>query len=220
MALSAIGLFCLVFGIQEGQAYHWGTIAGPLHVWMLIAVGLLALVAFVHLAATNRGEPLVPLSLFGDRNFSLANLAITTVGFTITSFGFPLMLYAQAVRGMTPTRAALLFVPMAVISGALAPWVGRLTDRMHPRWLAGFGLLCLRGLAVLAERGDDAGCGDLAAVAADRAARGGERLHVGSARAPRRPATCRYQRAGAGAGVYNTTRQIGLGARQRRRSRP
>ena len=27
--LSAVGLFLLVFGIQEGETYNWGTIAGP-----------------------------------------------------------------------------------------------------------------------------------------------------------------------------------------------
>ena len=47
---------------------------------------------------------------------------------------FPLMLYAQAVRGLSPTRSALLLVPMAVITGVLAPFVGRLTDRAHPRY--------------------------------------------------------------------------------------
>ena len=30
VALSAVGMFLLVFGIQEGQTYDWGTIDGPL----------------------------------------------------------------------------------------------------------------------------------------------------------------------------------------------
>ena len=208
VALSAVGLFCLVFGIQEGRTYHWGRIVGPLHVWMLVAVGLLALVAFVIWQAKNSGEPLVPLSLFADRNFSLANLAITAVGFTITSFGFPLMLYAQAVRGMTPTRAALLFVPMAVISGALAPFVGRLTDRMHPRWLAGFGLLCLSvSLFWLSAemRPDVAIWRLLLPIALLGVANGFMWAPLGTTATRNLP----YQRAGAGAGVYNTTRQIG-----------
>ena len=45
----------------------------------------------------------MPLGLFRDRNFSLANVGITTVGFAFTSMGFPLMLYAQLVRGLSPT---------------------------------------------------------------------------------------------------------------------
>ena len=37
--------------------------------------------------------------LFRDRNFSLANVAIASVGFVFASMGFPLMLWAQLVRG-------------------------------------------------------------------------------------------------------------------------
>lgn len=32
VALSALGMFCLVFGIQEGQSYEWGPIIGPVSV--------------------------------------------------------------------------------------------------------------------------------------------------------------------------------------------
>ncbi len=38
----------------------------------------------------------MPLPLFRDRNFSLANVAISSMGFAITALVFPLMLYAQA----------------------------------------------------------------------------------------------------------------------------
>ena len=31
--LSAVGLFLLVFGIQQGETYNWGTITGPVTVW-------------------------------------------------------------------------------------------------------------------------------------------------------------------------------------------
>ena len=132
VALSAVGLFLLVFGIQEGERYDWGTITGVVSVWSLIVAGLVVLAAFLIWQAVNRIEPLLPLSLFRDRNFSLANVAITTVGFSITAMTFPIMLYAQTVRGLSPTRAALLLAPLAVISGALAPVVGRLVDRVAP----------------------------------------------------------------------------------------
>ncbi len=142
VALSSVGLFCLVFGIQEGQKYDWGTIKGPISVWSLIITGLVVLAIFVVWQSRNRGEPLLPLGLFKDRNFSLANISITTVGFAITAMTFPLFLYAQTVRGLSPTKSALLLVPMAVITGVLSPFVGKLTDRAHPRYLAGFGLAC------------------------------------------------------------------------------
>ena len=143
VALSGVGMFLLVFGIQEGHQYHWGQITGPIYVWALIIAGLLVLALFLWWQSVNTREPLVPLGLFRDRNFSLANVAITVMGFAITAMAFPIMLYAQVVRGLSPTRAALLLVPMAVMSIVLAPIVGRLTDRVHPRLITGVGFACI-----------------------------------------------------------------------------
>ncbi|MFI5711355.1 DHA2 family efflux MFS transporter permease subunit [Kribbella sp. NPDC051620] len=208
VALSSIGLFCLVFGIQEGQKYDWGQISGPISVWGLIIVGLVVIGIFLFWQAKNKGEPLLPLSLFKDRNFSLANTAITTVGFAITAMTFPLMLYAQSVRGLTPTRSALLLVPMAVISGMLAPFVGRLTDKAHPRYLAGFGLLCcsvsLFWLSQVIEP-DVAIWKLLLPIALLGVANGFMWAPLGSTATRNLP----MHQAGAGAGVYNTTRQVG-----------
>src|ERR1700710_1122388 len=69
VALSGIGMFLLVFGIQEGHQYDWSTT-----IWAMIVVGLGLLVLFVLWQARNRQEPLVPLGLFRDRNYSLANV--------------------------------------------------------------------------------------------------------------------------------------------------
>ena len=139
VALSGAGMFLLVFGIQEGHRYDWGTVTGVISVPLLIASGLVLLVIFVMWQHFNRAEPLVPLRLFRDRNYSLANVAITTISFAFTGLGFPVMLYAQLVRGYSPTEAALLLVPMAVMSIGLAPLVGRLIDRVHPRYLTSVG---------------------------------------------------------------------------------
>jgi MFS family permease len=83
----------------------------------------------------------VPLSLFSDRNFSVSSIAITAVGFSITAMIFPFMIYAQVVRGLNPTHAALLMAPQALASIVMAPIAGRLVDRVHPRYLASAGLL-------------------------------------------------------------------------------
>jgi EmrB/QacA subfamily drug resistance transporter len=208
VALSAVGMFCLVFGIQEGQTYDWGTIKGPITVWSLIITGLVVFGVFVVWQSVNRREPLVPLSLFGDRNFSMANVAITTVGFAITAMAFPLMLYAQVVRGLSPTGAALLLVPMAVISGVLAPFVGRLVDRVHPRYVAGVGLLAFPvSLAWLSQvMTPQAATWELLLPIALLGVANGFTWSPLSTSATR---NLPMHRAGAGAGVYNTTRQVG-----------
>ena len=145
VVLSAIALFCIVFGIQEGETYNWGTITGIITVWGLIIFGIVMLGVFIVWQMVNKGEPLLPLKVFRDRNFSLANVAITVMGFVITGMVLPFMLYAQDVRGLTPTEAALMLVPMAVFTGGLSPVVGRLVDRVHPRILTLFGFVALSG---------------------------------------------------------------------------
>ncbi|MFC0626930.1 DHA2 family efflux MFS transporter permease subunit [Kribbella deserti] len=208
VALITIGLFCLVFGIQEGQQYDWGRITGPISVWSLIIAGLIVIGLFLFWQYRNPREPLLPLSLFRDRNFSLANIAITTIGFSITAMTFPLMLYAQSVRGLSPTRAALLLVPMAVISGALAPFVGGLTDKVHPRYLAGLGLLCFPvSLVWLAQvMTPQAHVWELLLpIGLLGVANGFMWAPIGSTATRNLP----MHQAGAGAGIYNTTRQVG-----------
>ncbi len=143
VVLWAVAMFCIVFGIQEGETYDWGEIWGPVSVPSLLATGIVVLAVFVWWQHAGRGEPLLPLRLFGDRNFSLANGSITMVGVAITSNSLPLVFYYQLVLGFTPTRAALQLAPMALFSGGLAPLVGRLVDRVHTRYLATTGMLLM-----------------------------------------------------------------------------
>ena len=208
VALSGAGMFLLVFGIQEGHQYHWNGV-----IWSLIMAGLAILGLFIYWQARNKAEPLVPLRLFRDRNFSLANVAISVMGFAITALSIPIMLWAQVVRGLSPTRAALLLVPMALMTILLAREVGRLTDRVHPRILTGFGFSCLIvGLLTLTftMTPDTSiwwtvppmvvfGVGN-AFVWAPNSATATRNLPI--------------QMAGAGSGIYNATRQVGavLGA--------
>jgi EmrB/QacA subfamily drug resistance transporter len=208
VALSAIGMFLLVFGLQEGESYNWGTIVGPISVWSLIIGGLVVLAIFVVWQAFNKGEPLLPLGLFRDRNFSLANAAITTVGFTITCMSLPLVFFYQTVRGLTPTESALMLVPMALLSGALAPFVGRLVDRINPRNIAVVGMLLLATSLFWYSSllSPDIAIGWLLLPSAVMGLANAGMWAPISTTATR---NLRPKDAGAGSGVYNTTRQIG-----------
>jgi EmrB/QacA subfamily drug resistance transporter len=208
VVLSAIGVFLVIFGIQEGERYDWGTIAGPISVPALIVVGAVVLVAFVVWQRLNKGEPLLPLSLFRDRNFSLANGAITTVGFTVTCMSTPLVFYYQLVRGLTPTQSALMLVPMAVLVAVLSPLTGKLIDRVNPRNVA------LTGMALFAV----GLCGYAALLSPDvsiwlllvpGAVVGVASSGIWGPISTTATRNLPRQQAGAGAGVYNTTRQIG-----------
>ncbi|WP_347977576.1 DHA2 family efflux MFS transporter permease subunit [Microbacterium sp. ProA8] len=203
VVLSAVGLFLIVFGLQEGEKYDWAP-----WVWAMIGGGVVVMAMFVWTQARTKSEPLVPLPLFRERNFSVSNLAISMVGFTVTSMSLPLMFFIQLARGLTPTESALLLIPMAVLSGVLAPFAGRLLDRTDPRFLLVPGLLLVAGSlfwyaslmntdtpiwmfllpSALMGIGNAGMWGPLATTATRNLS-------------PRQ--------AGAGAGIYNTTRTIG-----------
>lgn len=208
VVLSAAGLFLLVFGIQEGETYNWGTITGPITVWGLIIAGLVVLAGFVVWQRFNKGEPLLPLGLFRDRNFSLANLGITMVGFTVTSFGLPLIFYYQLVRGLTPTQSALLMVPMALISGGMAPVVGKIVDRVNPKFLAAAGLtlmavaLVWNGLLMQPDT-------PILLFLLPSAVLGFANAGIWAPLSTTATRNLPPRQAGAGSGVYNTTRQFG-----------
>lgn len=214
VVLSAVGLFLLVFGIQEGATYDWGIMTDSflgtgiaVSVWGLIIAGILVLGLFIGWQAVNRKEPLVPLSLFSDRNFSVSNVAIAAMGVVAISMAFPLTLYLQQVEGLDPTQAALMTAPMALFSGALAPVVGARLNRNDPKWIAviGFTLLVI-GFALL--RPTMVADGNLWLMV-------GPMIILGAANAciwgPLSVSATRNlppQRAGAGSGVYNETRQM------------
>lgn len=208
VALSGVGMFLLAFGIQEGHQADWSG-----RIIAMIGGGLLVLALFVAWQARNRREPLVPLSLFRDRNFSVSNVAISTMGAIAAAFGFPIMLYAQAVRGDSPTEAALLLVPMAVTSILLATFVGRLTDQVHPRLVVGFGFAAsVVGYFALSWRLEPGVA--VWEIAVPMAVIGVGNAFVWSPTAATANRNLPLHLAGAGSGVYNATRQVGsvLGA--------
>ena len=109
----------------------------------LIVGGVVVLALFVLWQAQPQGAAGAAGAVPRTATSRVANVAISTMGFAITAMGFPLMLYAQLVRGvLARPQAALLLAPMAVVAIVLAPVVGRLTDRVHPRILAGSGFAC------------------------------------------------------------------------------
>ena len=138
VGLSGVGMFLIVFSLQEGQSSHWAP-----WIWAVLVAGIGFMTAFVYWQSISAQEPLIPLDIFRDRDFSLSNVAAVVIAFAATAMILPLMFYAQAVCGLSPTRSALLTAPMAITSGVLAPFVGRMVDRAHPQPVVGFGFSAL-----------------------------------------------------------------------------
>ncbi|ORB50294.1 MFS transporter [Mycolicibacterium rhodesiae] len=203
VALSGIGMFLVVFGLQEGQAHHWAA-----WIWAVIVAGIGFFTAFVYWQSINRNEPLIPLQMFADRDFSLSNVGVAVIGFVVTAMMLPVMFYAQVVCGLSPTRSALLIAPMAVSSGVLAPFVGQLTDRVHPRPILGFGFsvvaIALTWLSI-----DMTPTTPIWRLVLALTAMGVGMAFIWAPLAATATRNLPAHLAGAGSGVYNATRQVG-----------
>jgi EmrB/QacA subfamily drug resistance transporter len=208
VALSAVGMFLVTFGIQEGETYDWGRITGWISVPLVIALGVGVMAVFMVWQSRQRREPLVPLALFRDRNFSLATAGITLVSLAITGMSLPLMFYAQGVRGWSPTESAFLLAPMAIVLMLMSRRVGRWVDRVHPRsiTLVGFGTAAVAMFWLTRALTPDAAVWELVLP---MALLGVSNACMWSPLAVTATRNLPMRSAGAGAGVYNTTRQIG-----------
>ncbi|MEU4804019.1 DHA2 family efflux MFS transporter permease subunit [Actinosynnema sp. NPDC023587] len=206
--LSAAGLFCVVFGVQNGEHYDWGAVAGGITVFEIIGAGVVLLVAFVLWQRFNRREPLMPLAVFGNRNFSAGTLTAATVGFTMTGMFLPLIIYIQTVLGLSPTMAGLLTAPMSLLSGVIAPFVGRASDRVNGRYLVMGGLAMLAvgmGIIALQARPDSNPWTFIPALLVCG-------LGIGCIFSPMSNLTMngvQPKLAGTASGIFNTSRQVG-----------
>jgi EmrB/QacA subfamily drug resistance transporter len=201
--LSGIGMFMIVFALQEGQSHDWAP-----WIWGTIAGGIGFMAAFLIWQYVNTSEPLIPLVVFRDRDFSLSNVGVATIGFVATATFLPLMFYAQAVCGLSPTRSALLTAPMAVATGVLAPFVGKIVDRSHPRPVIGFGFSVL-AIAMTWLSIEMTPTTPIWRLVLPITAMGIGSAFIWAPLAATATRNLPPKLAGAGSGVYNTTRQVG-----------
>jgi DHA2 family multidrug resistance protein len=103
----------------------------------IVLLGLVALVGFIAFMIWELTEahPIVDLSLFASRDFTIAVL-VMCLGYGLF-FGnlvlLPLLLQTQL--GYTATWAGLVAAPSGVVAVLLAPFIGRISGRVDARWL-------------------------------------------------------------------------------------
>jgi EmrB/QacA subfamily drug resistance transporter len=142
VALATFGLFCLVFGLTEGQRYDWGTVTGFLSIPLALAVGVVVLGLFAWQQKRGQDdEPLVPFALYRNRDFTLMSLVGFALQFAIIGFFLPLTIYLQSVLGLDALQAGLVTAPSAIVSMIVARPVGRLIDRGLGKVILVFGLV-------------------------------------------------------------------------------
>jgi len=136
LVLAALGVLGIVYGIVRGNDAGWDS----LEVVGSLVTGVALIIAFL-LWERRAPAPLLPLRLFRDRSFSIAN--VVGFGFSFGMFGsvFILIQYLQIVQGHSPLEAAVLTTPWTLAPMVIAPIAGIIAPRVGTRLLIVVGLL-------------------------------------------------------------------------------
>ncbi len=204
VAIVSAALFCLTFALIEGQRYSWNAAI----IALLVAAAVLFVLFLLQQRSRQDAEPLVPFSLFRNRNFTVINIVASLVSIAILGFFLPITIYLQSVLGYSAIKAGLILAPMSLIALVLAPIAGRMSDKIGGKYILMTGLALYGiGAAILsAEATADA---QWSAFIPAIAVMG---LGMGGIWAPMATEAMRgvpTMLAGAAAGVNNTLRQVG-----------
>jgi EmrB/QacA subfamily drug resistance transporter len=122
--LGVVSTALILLATWGGTEYRW---TSP-PVLGLAALAVLGLVAF--LAVEQRAqEPILPLHVFKNKNFSLAMTLTLFLGLGLFGAMTFLPLYQQTVQGASPTVSGLLFTPLMVASGITSIVAGQAVSR-------------------------------------------------------------------------------------------
>ncbi|GIF74401.1 MFS transporter [Asanoa siamensis] len=146
-ATATLGIGALTYGFIHASSHGWT--AGQ----TLTALGLGVVLLVSFLAVQMRSaQPLVPLSLFKDRNRAVGYVGFLLAPAAMMSAFYFLTQYVQIVLHFGPLATGLAFLPMAGSIFAVSRLVPRVLHRIGPRPLALTGApLMIAGLAWLTQ---------------------------------------------------------------------
>jgi EmrB/QacA subfamily drug resistance transporter len=127
IALTIAATSLILMTTWGGTQYAWGSV----QVIGLIVLAILSTVAFLAIEA-RAAEPILPLNVFRNRNFSVAIAMSFLLGLALFGALTFLPLYQQTVQHLSPTTSGLMLIPMmlgstvtALISGQVTTKTGR-----------------------------------------------------------------------------------------------
>jgi hypothetical protein len=141
--LAGLGVLGLVYGIVSGNDKGWDS----LEVMASLLVGAALIAAFI-VWESRVAAPLLPLRLFRDRSFSVANVVGLTFSFGVFGSIFILIQFLQVVQAYSPLGAGVATMPWTMAPMVIAPLAGFIAPRVGTRLLIIVGL-ALQSFGVL-----------------------------------------------------------------------
>ena len=123
------GMLCLVYGLSNASSHSWSSVST---VGFLAALGILLII--FGLIERRSAAPLMPFSIFKDRNRSASFAMMLCIGIALFSMFYFLTLFLQNIEGYSAVKTGVGFLPMTVgiIVAAGVTSQLRRQDR-HPR---------------------------------------------------------------------------------------
>jgi EmrB/QacA subfamily drug resistance transporter len=149
LLLSSAGLFGIVYGLVRAQSQGWTST----EVLVALAVGALLVLVFVR-SELRTSEPMLPLSFFASRGFTVTNAVSLAMYFGMFGSIFFLSQFLQNVLHNTPFQAGVKLLVWTGAAMVVSPLAGFFSERYgsRPFMVAGLTLqaTALGWLAVLA----------------------------------------------------------------------
>ncbi|MGN9907523.1 MFS transporter [Phytohabitans sp. LJ34] len=151
-AMSLAAVLAVIYGLKQVAAD--GLALPPI---LVIAAGVATAVVFVR-RQRALSDPLLDLTLFGERTFSVSLGVLTLAAAVMGGVGYLTAQYLQLVLGLSPLQAGLWMLPpfgAGIVLMMVAPLLVR---RVRPGLVIGAGLaLAAAGFVVVSQVGDNAG---------------------------------------------------------------
>ena len=139
----SIGLTALLIALTLGIQFSFTSTL----IVLLFGLFLLGM-AFFLWWERRVSNPVLDLSLFSNRVYNFSVLSAMLQSLALFAVNFLIVFYLQGVLGYDPLKAALLLIPLPVMTSIIAPLGGNIADRIGARVPATIGLL-IQGAALI-----------------------------------------------------------------------
>ncbi|GAA1245483.1 MFS transporter [Microbacterium phyllosphaerae] len=148
IVLLAVGVSTLLIWVSMGGSqFDWDSSTSI----MLAVTAGVAIAAFITVEFFVK-EPIVPMSLFRNRTFTLSVIASIAIGVSMFATSVFLAQYFQLARGATPTESGLMTIPMIIGQMGASIIIGQLVSRFGKwkGWMLTGSVLTTVGVSLMA----------------------------------------------------------------------